>query len=181
VPASGICRYPGHRLGYAGTLPSDRGMQVPWPMSGVGRYPDQLLGVYRYPGQRLGYAGTLASDRGMQVPWPVSGVCRYPVKHQGHACTLASVRGRQVPWPVSGVGRYPDQRLGYAGTLASVRGRQVPHSGKSIGPATGEFWFKSTDVGKSFSHSPCLLPLQQASGLGGPLNRMAKCPSRINK
>jgi len=100
-------------------LTSVRGMQVPWPVTGVCRYPDQWQG----------YAGTLTSVSGMQVPWPVSGVCRYP------AGTLTSVRGMQVPcrypdqcqgyagtlqvsWPVSGVCRYP------AGILTSVRGMQ---------------------------------------------------------
>ena len=54
--------------GFAGTLTSDRDLQVPWPVAGVCWYPDQYLG----------FAGTLTSNQGLQVPWQVTGVCRYP-------------------------------------------------------------------------------------------------------
>jgi len=67
--------YPGRCQGFAGTLADVRGLQVPWPMSGV----------CRYPGRCQGFAGTLSDVRGLQVPWPMSGVCRYPGRCQGFA------------------------------------------------------------------------------------------------
>jgi len=95
--------------------PHSRTRQVLWPVSGVCRYPNQVVPeVSRYPNQCQGYAGTLTSVRGVQVPYPYSvRECRYPdrcqryadtltMQCQGSAGTLTSVRGDQVPWPVSG-------------------------------------------------------------------------------
>ena len=115
-PMSGVCRCPDQCQKYASTLTNVRSMQVRWSVSGICRYLDQCQE----------YASTLTSVSGMQVPWAVSGVCSYPDQCQGYASTLTNVRNMQVPWPVSGICRYPDQCQEYAGTLTSVRSMQVP-------------------------------------------------------
>jgi len=95
-------RYPDPCQGFGGTR------QISWPVSGVWRYPADILTGVR------GMQESQPLSWGLQVSWPLSGVCRYP------ADIPISLRGLQVP------GRYPDRCQGYASILGTVRGLQVP-------------------------------------------------------